>query len=59
MIFKVKRSSDWVEDEPKVESLNTLEELLDFVAETPYPVIIHYKKGDKNKELEIYDDWRE
>ena len=53
MIFKVTHSSDWVEDEPKFESLNTLKELLDFVGESPYPVIIHYKKGDKNKELEI------
>lgn len=59
MIFKVIRTSDWTDDEAKFESLSTLEELLDFVVETPYPVILHCRKDSKTKILEIYDDWRE
>jgi len=59
MIFKVERSSDCFGDTPKIESLNTLEEFLDFVAECQYPVIIKLRKNSKEKILEIYDAWRE
>ena len=59
MIFKVERTSDWWDDPPKFESLNTLEEFIDFVAECQYPVIVKVRKDSKEKILEIYDDWRE
>ena len=59
MIFKVERTSDWWDDSPKIESLNTLEEFIDFVVECHYPVIVKVRKDSKEKILEIYDDWRE
>jgi len=59
MIFKVERSSDCFGDTPKNESLNTLEEFIDFVVECHYPVIVKVRKDSKEKILEIYDDWRE
>jgi len=59
MIFKVERSSDCFGDTPKNESLNTLEELLEFVDKVGHSVIVTYRPDLKIKKLEIYDDWRE
>jgi hypothetical protein len=59
MIFKVERSSDCFGDPPKIESLNTLEELLEFVDKVGHSVIVTYRPDLKIKKLEIYDDWRE
>ena len=59
MLFKVERSSDCFGDTPKIESLNTLEELLEFVRKADYSVIINYEANLETWKLEIYDDWRE
>ena len=59
MIFKVVRSSRCFDDPEENESLNTLEELLEFVDKVGHSVIITYRPDLKIKKLEIYDDWRE
>jgi len=57
MRFKVIRSSDWLEDEPKIVELDTLEDLMAYIISTDRSVIVHY--FDETPTLEIYDDYRE
>lgn len=58
MKFKVSKTSDWQwKDEV---SLGSLKALLEFVEASGGEVIIHKaSSGDKEWELEIYDDYRE
>jgi len=57
MKFKVTRSSDWLEDEPKTVELATLEDLMAYIKQCNRSVIVHY--FDDTPTLEIYDDYRE
>ena len=57
MKFKVTRSSDWLEDEPKTVELNSLEDLMTYIKQCNRAVIVHY--FDDAPTLEIYDDYRE
>lgn len=58
MKFRVKHTSDCFDDEEKEIELNSLEELIKFINNTRYSVIVH-RYTDKPTLLEIYDDWRE
>ena len=55
MIFKVVRSSRCFDDPEENESLNTLEELLEFVDKVGHSVIITYRPDLKIKKLEILE----
>jgi hypothetical protein len=57
MKFKVTRSSDWLEDEPKTVELATLEDLMAYIKQCNHSVIVHY--FDDTPTLEIYDYYRE